>query len=171
MVVEGAGRSPQMASHIIYLNTTLTAPPEVVWDVLTDVDRAGEVFRSVTDSELLSEGPYDVGTVWREKRTMFGHHGEEELHVVECEPPRRAVVDTRLGHDVVRTSYRLTPTGAGGGHTRLAMTTTMLASERTAVEKLAWSFFGGLSYERTRRMLRHDLEDLEAEVKRRALTG
>ncbi len=159
-----------MAGHIIYLNATLPAPPEVVWDVLTDVDNADQIFRSVSGSELLTEGPYDVGTVWHEKRTLFGHHGEEELHVVECEAPRRAVVDTRLGHDVVRTAYRLTPVGTSQGSTRLAMTTTMIATERTTVEKLAWNFFGGFSHERTRRMLQHDLEDLEAEAKRRALT-
>lgn len=160
-----------MASHVIYLNTTLAAPPRVVWDVLTDVGRADQIFRSVTGSELLTEGAYDVGTVWREKRTLFGHHGEEELHVVECEPERRAVIETRLGHDVIRSSYRLTPAGTDGDHTRLAMTTTMSPTERTVREKLVWEFFGGFSYERTRRMLQHDLEDLETEVKRRALAG
>ena len=49
------------------------------------------------------------------------------------------------------------------------MTTTMIESERTRTEQLAWQFFGGFSYERTKRMLRHDLEDLEAEVQRRAV--
>jgi len=160
-----------MASHIIYLNATLPAPPQVVWDVLTDVDNGDEIFRSVSDSKLLTEGAYDVGTMWHEKRTLFGHHGEEELHVVECEAPRRAVVDTRLGHDVVRTSYRLTGMGTEQGSTRVAMTTTMIATERTTAEKLAWSFFGGFSYDRTRRMLQHDLEDLEAEAKRRTLAS
>jgi hypothetical protein len=47
----------------------------------------------------------------------------------------------------------------------------VLAEDRTVVEKLAWSFFGAFSYDRTRRMLQHDLDDLEAEVKRRALAG
>lgn len=169
--VQGGQKRAPMASHIIYLNTTIPAPPQVVWDVLTDVDNADQIFRSVSGSELLTEGPYDVGTVWHEKRTLFGHHGEEELHVVECEPARRAVVDTRLGHDTVRTAYRLTPTGPSQGSTRLAMTTTMIATERTTAEKLAWSFFGGFSYDRTRKMLQHDLDDLEAEVKRRAVTA
>lgn len=158
-----------MASHVIILNATIPAPPSVVWDVITDVGRADQIFRSVSGSEKLTEGPFDVGTVWHEKRTLFGHHGEEELHVVECEAERRAVVDTRLGHDTIRTSYRLTPQGTSGGHTRLAMTTTMIESDRTTAEKLAWQFFGGFSYERTRRMLQHDLEDLEAEVKRRTV--
>ena len=90
-----------MAGHIIYLNATLPAPPQVVWDVLTDVDNADQVFRSISDSELLTEGPYDVGTTWHEKRTMFGHHGEEELHVVECEAPRKA-----RGRDPARARHR-----------------------------------------------------------------
>ncbi len=160
-----------MAGHIIYLNKTLPAPPQLVWDVLTDVANADQVFRSISDSRLLTDGPYDVGTTWHEKRTMFGHHGEEELHVVECEAPRKALVETRLGHDTVRTSYRLTPMGSESDHTRVAMTTTVATDDRTITEKLAWNFFGGFNHDRTRRMLEHDLEDLEAEVKRRALTG
>ena len=168
MVGRGQKGAP-MASHVIILNATIPAPPSVVWDVITDVGRADHIFRSVSGSEKLTEGPFDVGTVWHERRTLFGHHGEEELHVVECEPERRAVVDTRLGHDTIRTSYRLTPQGASGGHTRLAITTTMVESDRTKAEKLAWQFFGGFSYERTRRMLQHDLEDLEKEVKRRTV--
>ena len=160
-----------MASHVIILSTTIPAPPEVVWDVITDVAHADEIFRSVSDSRLETDGPFDVGTVWHEKRTLFGHHGEEQLHVVECEVPRRAVVETRLGHDTVRTSYRLTQLGVDDIQTRVTISTTMLAEDRTAVEKLAWSFFGAFSYDRTRRMLQHDLDDLEAEVKRRALAG
>jgi len=160
-----------MASHIIYLNSTIAAPPEVVWDVLTDVDNTDQIFRSVTGSELLTDGPFDVGTVWHEKRTMFGHHGEEELHVVECEAPRKALIETRLGHDTVRTSYRLTPMGTQSDQTRIAMTTTVVTGDRTVTEKLAWNFFGGFNHDRTRRMLQHDLEDLAAEVKRRTLTG
>ncbi|WP_188113504.1 SRPBCC family protein [Nocardioides humilatus] len=158
-----------MASHVIILNATIPAPPSVVWDVITDVGRADQIFRSVSGSEKLTEGDYGVGTVWHEKRTLFGHHGEEELHVVECESERRSVVDTKLGHDTIRTAYRLTPQGASGGQTRFAMTTTMIESDRTPAEKLSWKFFGGFSYDRTKRMLEHDLQDLEAEVKRRTV--
>lgn len=161
-----------MASHIIYLNAMLPAPPQVVWDILTDVDNADEIFRSVSGSKKLTEGPYDVGTTWHEKRTMFGHHGEEELHVVVCEAPSKTVIETRLGHDTVRTSYRLTPMGTGEhSQTRVAMTTNVATTDRTVAEKVAWNFFGGFSHERTRKMLQHDLEDLAAEVKRRTLAG
>jgi hypothetical protein len=155
-----------MAGHVIYVHTTIPATPEQVWEVVTDVARADEVLRSVRESELLTDGPYGVGTVWREKRTMFGHHGLEELHVVEANPPRRTLVETRLGRDTVRTAYSLTPS-AHEGHTRLAMTTTAVMTARSALGSLAWQFFGTFSYDHTRRMLEHDLEDIETEVLRR----
>jgi hypothetical protein len=153
-----------MAGHIIYVHATLPAPPAAVWDVITDVAHADRVFRSVHDSELVSDGPFGVGTVWREKRTLFGHRGEEELEVVECDPPMSLAVETRLRHDVVRTSYRLT---GFGDRARLAMTTSVHMEGRSAIERLAWKFFGGFSYEHTHRMFEHDLEDIAEEVRRR----
>ncbi|MFC5728411.1 MULTISPECIES: SRPBCC family protein [Nocardioides] len=156
-----------MAGHIIYVHTTLSAPPEIVWDVVTDVARADQVFRSVKRSELLTEGEFDVDTCWREERTFFGHHGHEERRVIECDPPRRAVVETAVGRDIVRTAYRITPFGAEGDRTRLAMTTTLDTSGRSVLGRVEWSLLGGHSYERTHKMLEHDLEDIEAEVHRR----
>lgn len=160
-----------MAGHIIYVHGTIPAPPEVVWRVLTDIDHADQIFRSVTDSAMLTDGPYDIGTTWRESRTMFGHHGQEELRVVECDAPNRTVVETSLGKDLVRVAYRLTPAGPDHGETRVAMTTTLVDEGRTALGKLAWEMFGGFSYEHTRRMLQHDLEDIEAEVQRRSMAA
>lgn len=159
-----------MAGHIIYVHDTVPAPPEVVWAVLTDVAHADQVLRSVKDSELLTDGPYDVGTRWRETRTIFGHHGEEELRVIESEPPSRTVVETALGRDVVRTSYRLTASNPTRTHTRLAMTTTLVDANRTPLGRFAWDLFGGLSHAATRRMLERDIQDIAAEVSRRGVT-
>jgi len=156
-----------MAGHIIYVHATIPASQQEVWDVITDVAHADKVLRSVHDSTLLSDGAFGVGTAWREKRSMFGHRGEEELHVVECEPPGSLAVETTLGHDVVRTSYRLTEFGEGGHSTRLAMTTSVQMNERSPLQRLSWKFFGGFSYEHTHRMLEHDLSDITAEVARR----
>ncbi len=156
-----------MAGHIIYVNATLPAPPALVWDVITDVGNADRILRSVSDSRVITDEPFGVGTTWHEKRTMFGHRGEEEMHVVECDPPRSMVVETRLRHDVVRTSYRITAFSAGE-QARLAMTTSVHMEERTPIERLAWKFFGGFSFEHTHKMLEHDLEDIAAEVRRRA---
>lgn len=157
-----------MAGHIIYVHDTIPAPPAMVWDVITDVARAEQIFRSVKRSELLTEGPVDVGTTWREERTLFGHRGPEERRVLECDPPRRLVIATHVGHDLVRTAYRVTPFGSGEDRTRLAMTTNLDTSGRSALGRVEWELLGGHSYEHTRKILRHDLEDITAEVLRRS---
>ncbi|KRC56715.1 MULTISPECIES: SRPBCC family protein [unclassified Nocardioides] len=160
-----------MAGHIIHVHTTIPAPPEQVWDVITDIAHADTVLRSVSESELLTEGGYDVGTSWRERRTLFGHHGPERLQVVESEPPLRTVVEAEVGDDVIRTAYRLTPAGPDRQRTRLAMTTTVEMSHRSPVSRAIWAVFGGFSYDQSRKVLEHDLEDIEAEACRRAMTG
>ncbi|TWH01334.1 polyketide cyclase/dehydrase/lipid transport protein [Nocardioides sp. J9] len=156
-----------MAGHVIHVHTTIPAPPERVWEVITDVGHADQVLRSVHDSEVLTDGGYDVGTTWRERRTLFGHRGPEELHVVEAQAPVRTVVEAEVGDDVIRTSYRLTPT-PDHQRTRLAMTTTVEMSHRSPVSRAVWAMFGGFSYDRSRKVLEHDLEDIEAEACRRA---
>jgi uncharacterized protein YndB with AHSA1/START domain len=171
--MEEKGGKPQqkedeMAGHIIYVHTTVEATPEMVWDVITDVARADQVFRSVKRSELLTDGPFDVGTRWREERPLFGHRGTEEREVVECEAPRRLVVKTTVGHDIVHTSFRITPFGASGERTRIAMTTRLDTSHRSGLGKLEWALLGGHSYEATRKILQHDIDDIEAEVLRRS---
>jgi uncharacterized protein YndB with AHSA1/START domain len=157
-----------MAGHVIYVHDTIPAPPEQVWEVITDVGSYDRILRSVTGSRLMTEDGFEVGTAWHERRTIFGHHGDEELHVVECHPPRRALVETRLGNDTVRTAYSLTPAGGHDDQTKISMTTTVEMKDRSPVGNLAWKFFGGFSYDSTKRMLQHDLEDIEKEVARRS---
>ena len=94
-----------MAGHIIHGHGTLSAPPEQVWDVITDVAHANDVLRSVSETELLTEGEYDVGTSWRERRTLFGHHGPEEMQVVESQPPLRTVVEAVAGPALTQQAY------------------------------------------------------------------
>lgn len=160
-----------MAGHIIYVHTTIAASPEAVWNVITDVEHMAEFLRSVRRCEPLTEGAFDVGTRWREERTLFGHRGEEDRHVVECRAPNRLVIETEVGHDVVHSSYRITSFGSSGDRTRLAMTTNLDTSHRSGLGKLEWMLFGGHSHERTRRILEHDMEDIEAEVLRRVQRG
>lgn len=159
-----------MTGHVIHLNTEINASPEAVWDVLTDLPRHAEILRSVTSTRMLGDGGYDVGTTWVEERTFFGHHGEEELHVTECVEPRRTTHETQVDHDSIRSAYVLQP--HPDGTTKLLVTATLDITERTSTERLLWNAFGAHSYNATRRMLEHDLEDLRTEAERRgAQTG
>jgi hypothetical protein len=155
-----------VTGHVIHLNTTIDASPETIWGVLTDLPHTADILGSVRSAQLITDGEYDVGTTWREERNFFGHHGEEELHVVESEPPHRTLHETRLSHDQIRTAYLIERTADGTG-SRLLMTATMDVSGRTSAEKMRWNLLGGHSFESTRRMLIRDLEDIRIEAEKR----
>ncbi|KRF17987.1 hypothetical protein ASG90_06620 [Nocardioides sp. Soil797] len=154
-----------MTGHVIHLDIEIEAPPETVWQVLTDLPHADHILRSVKQVEPLGEPGYGVGTTWRETRAMFGHHGDEELHVVESVKPHRTLHETKLGHDRIRTAYSLQ--SHAGDHTKLLLTANIDTSERNRAEDLMWHIWGGWGFGATRRMLNHDLEDIRAEAERR----
>lgn len=154
-----------MTGHVIHLSTSIEASPQTIWGVLTDLPHVSDILRSVKSSEVVSGDGYDVGTTWREDRTFFGHHGTEELHVTESEPPRRTIHETKLGHDKVRVAYSIQ--GSSEGKTKLLMTVAVDMKERSAREQLVWNTWGNISFEATRRMLAQDLDDIAAEATRR----
>lgn len=155
-----------MTGHVIHLSTSMNATPEAIWGVITDLPHAADILRSVKSAEPLTEGEYDVGTTWRESRTFFGHHGDEELHVTESEPPRRTIHETRLGHDKIRTAYSIQPNP--DGTTKLLITATVDMKDRTRTEQLVWNTWGNISFESTRKMLAQDLDDIAKEAERRS---
>ncbi|MGH3411655.1 MAG: SRPBCC family protein [Marmoricola sp.] len=146
-----------MTSRVIVLDRTIYAGLDRVWQVLTGIDRAEEVLRSVHHVEPLTEGPYGVGTTWREQRTFLGHHGREVLKVVQCDPPHHTMVEAQMGHDRVTTSYALTP---HEHTTRVSLTMSADLSGRTPFGRVAWNTWGEFGYEKTRKLLRHDLDDI-----------
>lgn len=155
-----------MTGHVIHLNTEIEAPPDAVWEVLTDLESAARILRSVDRVADVSPGPYDVGTSWREDRSIFGHRGTEELRVIESDPPRRTVHETTLGHDRVHLAFSLHRHGEG--RTKLLLTASVDMTERSVLERASWHAWGLVSFASTRRMLEQDLEDLRSEAEKRS---
>ena len=95
----------------------LSAPPRVVWSVVTDLPRMGEL------SPENRGGRWIGGATGPAKGARFrGVNRNGELHwwtrvrVVECEPQRLFTFDVRspFGVRVSRWSYELTPIIGGG---------------------------------------------------------
>jgi carbon monoxide dehydrogenase subunit G len=59
----------------------IAAPPEQVFQALTDFERAAETIQGITQIEMLSDGPVGPGTRFRQTRMMFGKEATEEMHV------------------------------------------------------------------------------------------
>ena len=65
---------------------SINAPIDRVFDVFTDLGKASERITGISKLEVLA-GPalMQVGTKWRETRTMFGKEATEEMWVTELE--------------------------------------------------------------------------------------
>ncbi|MFE6332686.1 SRPBCC family protein [Streptomyces sp. NPDC057798] len=82
-----------MTSKTVVVERRIAAAQGLVWDALTDLRGMEDVLSGVSKVEVLSEGPFDVGTRWRETRRMFGKEATEEMWVTDCDPPVRYVVE------------------------------------------------------------------------------
>ena len=104
--------------------TLIQALPAEVMAAMTDLDGWPRWMQGLERVEKLTEGPYAVGTRWRETRKMFGKEASEVFQVTEYEPPRRIglLVDGTqgtTGTGEYRFVYTLEPNGANA--TRLIL--------------------------------------------------
>ncbi len=148
-----------MAGHSITVSDTIAAPPERVWQVVTDIDQAPTIIPGITAVERLSDGPYAVGTRWRETRTMLGRAETHEMEVVEAVAPVRTVVTTLADGVHYTTTMQLAPDPAG---TRLTITFSAEQPDATSAQRLLWAAMGPLGSLFTRRMLKQELAGIRA---------
>jgi carbon monoxide dehydrogenase subunit G len=102
----------------------IEASPERVFAAMTDLDGYRHWMNGFVGVEKLTEGPFGVGTEWRETRRMFGREASEVFEVTACEAPSRLRlrVDGTRGASrkgEYRFEYALAPEGTG---TRVRMT-------------------------------------------------
>src|SRR5918994_476360 len=122
-----------MNGHRIGLERLVQAPVERVWDVLTDVAHADQTLSGVTRVELITEGPYRVGTRWRETRRMFGKEATEQMQVTVVETPTRTVIEADSSGIHYVTEFMLA--GSGADATLLAMSFTAVQSQAQPLQK------------------------------------
>ena len=91
-----------------------------VFDVFCDLDSAVTNLDAITKIELLA-GPakLNVGTRWRETRTMFGRQASEVMWVTEYTENASYAVEAESHGTHYRTEYRFSAEGNG---TRVTMT-------------------------------------------------
>ncbi|WP_280356570.1 SRPBCC family protein [Nocardia otitidiscaviarum] len=141
----------------ISVTREIAAPPERVWAVVTDIDRAAEVMQGIDKVERVGGGTgFEVGTAWRETRTMFGRQSTETMAVTAIEPGRSYTVEAD-SHGTHVTSV-ITVTAQGDG-TLLAMT--FGGEARGLAGKLA-GVLGKLFEGATRKLVQRDLDDIAA---------
>ena len=154
-----------MTTHSISLSRRVTASPEQVWGVLTDIPGAAETLSGVRGIEMLSEPPYGVGTRWRETRTMFGKTATEELWVSAADAPSSTVVEAESAGTHYVTTFTVTPEGQAS---ILTMEFSVELVSGSRVHRFFWKAFGKAGLRVVTKTLRVDLDDIAVAAEKAA---
>jgi carbon monoxide dehydrogenase subunit G len=154
-----------MPGHSITLSRHVDATPDAVWSILTDVPSAASNLSGVTSVEALSDGPYRVGTRWRETRTMFGRQASEEMWVTEVDAPRSTVVEAESAGTHYTTTFTVTPESGGCS---LAVRFAGESVSPSRVQKIVWKVLGRFGLRAASKAMRTDLDDIAKAAERSA---
>lgn len=96
----------------------IAAPPERVWEVITNADEYAHWMKGFVRIEKLTEGEYGVGTKWREVRKMMGMEAGELFEVREATPAQTLYLycdgtQGSSGQGAYHFRYVLEPTAGG----------------------------------------------------------
>ncbi|MDN5901379.1 MAG: SRPBCC family protein [Brachybacterium sp.] len=149
-----------MSTPRIGLTQYIDASPQAVWAVVSDVGAAADILSGIDAVELLTDGPYGVGTRWRETRTMFGMKDTMTMEVAESAPGYRTVVLSPVGDLLYRTEFTLRPHPSGG--TELAMSFGADQPPQTGVKALAASLLARMGLRAAQKSMEQDLLDIAA---------
>lgn len=103
----------------ISIDRVINASPERVFAHATNVESWAEIVPAIDKVELLTPGPIQVGSRFRETRTMMGREATEEMEFLVLDSPNEYVLGAESHGCRYRTSFTLTPEGEA---TRLTMT-------------------------------------------------
>lgn len=145
--------------------TTLTqhisASPEKVWSVITDIPGSAATLSGVEAVQLLTDGPYGEGTRWKETRKMLGRSETVEMWVDAVDAPRSTTVKAVQGGADYTTRFSLTPRNGG---TDLTLTFGARVLKPTTATRIMTALFGKLGLAATRKALAKDLAEIAAKA-------
>jgi uncharacterized protein YndB with AHSA1/START domain len=157
-----------MTSKTVVVERRIAAAQGLVWDALTDLRGMEDVLSGVSKVEVLSEGPFDVGTRWRETRRMFGKDATEEMWVTECDPPVRYVVAAESHGSHYLSEWVLRADGPEATTVRMAFTA---EAPGRGVAGILAKVLGGVGTRAVSRAIAKDLEDVASAVERPGHSG
>lgn len=138
---------------------TIEAPIARVWSVFTDLESSQEHLSAVADVEVLTDGPFAVGTTWRETRKMFGRTATEEMQVTALEHLASYDVGAVSQGTTYTSRFDFREIDPHTTEVRFTFTGETQGSVRKAISAVMWPLFRG----KVAKELRRDLDDL-AEV-------
>ena len=142
----------------------IKATPEVIWNVITDIDNCAQWMGGIIGVEVLqiATGPSVVGLKWRETREWMGKEAVEVMWVTDAVDGQFYQTQAESHGSVYRSRLELqerTDT------TRVTMT--FDGSAITVGAKIIWALTGWMAKRALNKTMAIDLADIRKESERR----
>jgi Polyketide cyclase / dehydrase and lipid transport len=95
------------------LEEWIDAPPQVVFQIMTNPQRAPQINDKIVEMKPLTAGSLAAGTRYREKRLVNGQEAQTELTVESYDPPNTYAVSAAQSGVKVLYTYSLTAENGG----------------------------------------------------------
>ena len=135
----------------------INAGPEVVFQILTNMEKYPEVVSGITNIDVLTDGPVGLGTKFKETRVVFGREANEVMEFTEFEPPNRYVLEANSHGSHYRTVHEIKPNATGGTD----LTLEFIATPVNIIAKVMSVVMMPLFKKAMVRCLEQDLEDVK----------
>ncbi len=151
--------------HTTSLTQHINAPVDAVWSVISDIPGSAATLTGIEAIQMLSDGPYAVGTRWKETRRMMGRSETIELWVSASEPPAAGAGSTTVKalQDGADYTTHFTLLERDGG-TDLTVTFGAGLVKPTRLNKIMMAVFGPIGMRITRKALARDLREIAAKA-------
>lgn len=146
-----------MAGQSVTVEREVMADPQVVWRVVTDLDRSHHILSAVERVERIEGTGFDAGVRWRETRRFLGRDDTQEMYVIEAQAPHRAVIGSESDGITYRTVIEVKPNWMG---TTLVFTFAAEAIAASMGKKLMMATVGKTGMKSAKAALTQDLEDI-----------
>lgn len=142
----------------VTITKRISAPSADVFRVAVDFSQLAQRVRGIDRVEMLTEGATQVGTRFRETRTMMGKEATEEMWVTVFEPPQKFCVEAESCGCHYKTWHYFMPIEEG--------TEVRLEFSGRPVSVLGWLMtpLTSLMLGSIKKMISADLDDLKSAV-------
>jgi Polyketide cyclase / dehydrase and lipid transport len=144
----------------VKVSTEMRAPVEQVFALFTDIEHGTERVSGIKRIEVLTTGPFGLGTRWRETREVLGRLDDAEMEVTSFELNRQYTVTHHKAGVRIDTEFTFEPI-PGGTCVSIGFGLNSQGLPPGLLSPLEWAIAG-----KVRDVLSHDLADLKASIRK-----
>jgi len=156
----------------VIVTRVVSAPASVVWETFADLRARASWLSEVESVELLTPGPFALGTRWREtRRTGGGSSVTEELVITAVEPGRSCTMTLVGSGTANHLTYVFASIDVGPHRGGTAVTAEAEAHTQGLANRFLAFVLGGFAARTAEGALRDELDALAAASRARGSAG